>query len=56
MDQKTLGMLIILALPIGAVAVFAWGHRHGVRTITEAINAVNYRTPPQQPPSVGERR
>lgn len=39
MDAQTLGVLLILALPIGGVALFAWGHAHGMKTMREAYEA-----------------
>jgi hypothetical protein len=40
MDTQTLGILVLFALPLCGVALFAWGHRHGVKTVTEAMNAI----------------
>lgn len=54
MDTQTLGVFMLILIPLAAVAIFVWGHKHGAKSVTDALAAVGYhpsasRNTTQQP-------
>ena len=45
MDTQTLGAFMLILLPLAAVGIFVWGHKHGAKSVSNALATVGYHPP-----------
>ncbi len=52
MDPQTLGIIMIVGLPLAGVGLFVWGHKHGVKSVNDVLTTLGYKgSPPGNPPT-----